>query len=715
MQQYIGVVAILVIASLWSGFVWILINKDGNDLKNRLKKYIIKSFGFFCFIYYFLMSAMKYLLGYQKENLFESFWDIETATYTHYGAVLAIIGVIFPILFHMIFKGKEWQIIKFFDSVMFLLLFFAYLVVRKINNPIYCITFIAATMLTLFSLYYILKNDIVCINKNNWKSAVKQMIQFVLYWIVTIVIYTPNELYLNNSSDFPISYWYFLGKLMIGSLILFTISIIGALLFFTKKQLSFFCTLLFALLTIGYIQGMLLNGEMILLDGTTQAWSIQKQIVNLLIWIIFVGVILFLFFWKEEKTKKVIGLLSVYLVLIQVVSLGVLILTTDTSEEKKELALTRDGLLEVGDNNNVIVFVLDKFDGLIIDEILEEDATFINQLHDFTYYRNATSAYAPTSHGVPFLLTGSKWEKGTALEDWWEYAYEGDTLLSSLAEKNYDISVYTDSYLVSESMKDIISNYEEGVERTCELQDILDLMMQCSKYKMAPFVLKNYYQYDTSDITLLTADDFVYNAENDLPFYNSLMEQGLSIASKDGKNGTFKFIHMQGAHPPYTMTEDFQYIEYDARRDIHIGNKVSQAKGALKIVYEYLRQMQELGTYDDATIVITTDHGYVEWLCDEDGNMIRTSIPIIFVKEPQNKHESIVVSEAPVCHQDVITTIMENVGINTGERKCSEIAEDEERVRTFIYYTKGSAKFEVEGNVRDLDSWKMLYSTVGEE
>ena len=163
-------------------------------------------------------------------------------------------------------------------------------------------------------------------------------------------------------------------------------------------------------------------------------------------------------------------------------------------------------------------------------------------------------------------------------------------------------------------MKDIVSNYEDNVQRTCNMWDLFSVMTQASRYRMAPFIAKNYYQYDSSDIELLVVNDKITNIENDLPFYNKLIREGLCVSEDTEMQSAFRFIHMHGAPPPYIMTEDFQYLEYDARRDDGWGSGVSQAKGALKIVYEYIEQLKGLGKYDDATIIITADHGYTERL-----------------------------------------------------------------------------------------------------
>lgn len=718
MQQNTGVLLMLVICSLIPSAICIAVNTDEKTIANRYKEQAAKVIAFFFSINYFLMSAMKLYLGYKTENLFESFWNIQGRTYINYGLVLAVIGVVIPICMRFIFNSVAWKIIKFFDSTMFVILFLAYFFVRKINNTVYCTVFILAFIITIVSLWRILKMDVIAVGEREWKKSMLNLLPVVIYWVVTMVIYIPNELYLSNPDDFPMSYWYFFGMLLLGSLIMLLITLVGGRLFLLERHVPVLTTLLFSFLTIGYIQGMFLNGNMTQLDGTVQTWPMQKKVINLLIWLVLLVIICGLRYWKKEKADKIIRLVSVYLILIQVVSLGVVILTSNEKGDKKEVALTTEGLLEIGKENNVVVFVLDKFDGTIMDEILGEDSEFLEPLHDFTYYRNATSAYSPTGLGLPYLLTGTEWIEGMSMGEWFDYAYEGDTLLNAISEQNYDIGLYTITSMVSKSVMDKVSNYKAGVERKCGLQDTLDLMTQCSKYRMAPFVLKNYYQYDSSDIALLTDNGTVWTAENDYPFYKSLVEQGLQVVENKDANGTFKFIHMHGAHPPYILTEDFQHIPYDARRNDGYGtDKLSQAKAAMKIVYEYIRQMKELGKYNDALIIITADHGYTDDLHDETGKIIKTSFPIIFIKEPDDENVEIKISEAPVCTADLMPTIKKNIGIDVKEKTCSEIEEGEERIRNFIARGSGvdADAYEINGNVRELDSWEYLYSISAED
>ena len=121
--------------------------------------------------------------------------------------------------------------------------------------------------------------------------------------------------------------------------------------------------------------------------------------------------------------------------------------------------------------------------------------------------------------------------------------------------------------------------------------------------------------------------------------------------------------------------------------------------------------MKQLGKYDDAMIVITADHGSLEHLVDEQGNTVQATIPILFVKEPQEQNEELVISEAPVCHADIIPTIRKNMGMSITEKTLSEYVEGEERIRTFkLVDTNTYERWQVSGNVREYDSWQFIKS-----
>jgi hypothetical protein len=481
-----------------------------------------------------------------------------------------------------------------------------------------------------------------------------------------------------------------------------------------SRHLNIFKVILFIGILVGYIQGMFLNGDMGILDGNKKTFGETKVIVNAVIWVSITIAILLFYHFKSKLAQKTVVVISLWLVLTQIVSLGVLIIQNDTSS-KKEMALTTDGILEVSGGDNIIMFVLDTFDERRIDDIMESDEGFFAPLKDFIYYDNATSEFMPTYNSIPFLLTGTDYIEDDN-SNYVSYAYSEDSMIEKLYESGYDIGVYTEKNYVAEDMVSIISNYKDNVKRTCSTYDLYILMTQCSKYKMAPFAFKNYFLYDTSDVTLLVADEGIANVDNDMPLYNNLVKNGLTVNGDMDKS--FRFIHMKGAHPPFTMSEEFQYTKFDSRRDsdddysnFYYSKErgVSQAKGALKIVFEYISQLKEVGKYDDAMIVITADHGYIDSISDADGNIVGYSSPILFVKYPNSVSDNLSIDNAPVCHADLINTLEQAAGCGV-DKTLSDYNENDKRIRfmkvCFDDYT--CVKYQIVGNVKDLNSWSLL-------
>ena len=95
---------------------------------------------------------------------------------------------------------------------------------------------------------------------------------------------------------------------------------------------------------------------------------------------------------------------------------------------------------------------------------------------------------------------------------------------------------------------------------------------------------------------------------------------------------------------------------------------------------EYLTQLKELGLYDDASIIITADHG------DKENNMQ----VIYFIKQPGETHEKMQSSEAPISHDDFPGTLLQLMGCAADDYDFTTIfdfTEDDERERTVMVNT----------------------------
>ena len=98
----------------------------------------------------------------------------------------------------------------------------------------------------------------------------------------------------------------------------------------------------------------------------------------------------------------------------------------------------------------------------------------------------------------------------------------------------------------------------------------------------------------------------------------------------------------------------------------------------LNIFNEYIRQMKELGIYDDSVIMITADHG---------DHAKPDDMPIWYIKKAGAHGDKMGYCSAPVHHSDYLATCLNALGLSEqGDeeifgRAVFDIAEDEKRER----------------------------------
>lgn len=312
-------------------------------------------------------------------------------------------------------------------------------------------------------------------------------------------------------------------------------------------------------------------------------------------------------------------------------------LTHTNLVSQTETALTEDGLYTVSSKNNVIVFVLDTYDQTLLNTVLRQNPDLLSEMTGFTEFQNCTGAMIPTRFAVPYLLTGELPRVGEDSATYLAERYERGTFLQDAKDAGYSIGLYTDSLQIGtlpQAEQDAIAattvNMHKVSSSALDFGGTLSAMVQMALYRDAPWVLKSEFWYYTDQIN---GRIVAYNPDadpgervytmNDPRYFGQLRKQGLSIDDSQGQAGSFRFIHLLGAHYPYSLDENGNDLGADN------STKEQQAQGSMRIVSEYLRQLKELGVYDQSTIIITADHG--RWFLTPEP-LTTTSTPIMLVK-----------------------------------------------------------------------------------
>lgn len=711
-SAYIGTTALCVLPGVLSCIIHLYLSKKQSRAVNPGRITV-----FYSAIFYGFLSAVKMILDGGTATLPESFQDIVPATYLHYMAPILCLAVLLPVLAHLLFRKLDLsRFMSLTDSLMFAVLALGFVISNRICHYFYVGTMLACILAALaVTLRY--RGEISYISRNSLRQRIQYAVPATLFYVVTVILSLPETLFLNNRGEIPFAPLSFTKALLIGSFVYFCIIAGAGILLLTQRQLEWFYTALFALTFAGYLQNMFFNGHMVSMDGKMQSWESAQVLGNALVWILLIACILLLKARLSINVGKIYRIICTYLSLVQIAALGFLAVSSflnpkEPGDSSDEWILSTEKSLELHPDHNVLVFVLDWYDGQILEQILEQEPGFLAPLDGFTYYSNATSLYAFTEWSLPYLLTAVQWQYDMDKDEYREYAFQNSDLLPSMNEAGYDVGIYTDLKYIGSNATDQICNYILS-EQYCRVWDTVSQMIKCSKYQLAPLGLKNLYWYTTDEIVALesTKTNAPWITYNDVPFWTDITGNGLTVAPNPNSQGSFRFYHMYGAHEPYLMTENCTETKH--------GQMIPQAMGSMKIVYEYINQLKSLGLYDNATIIITADHGqnytYDPLRADflPDMGLQTTSYPILLVKNAGETREGVSESKAPVSHTELIATIANAIGIQTAGKygeTLEDIEETAQRERVFTYMRNDMpyVKSVINGDAENPNDWSVV-------
>lgn len=538
----------------------------------------------------------------------------------------------------------------------------------------------------------------------NWKLVLFPL----LTWTISTLIYIPIELYTANPGDFQFDFSHYVFVLTVGMLMIVLCSVVTSFLLLSKKQAKFLYSILFSVVFMGYVQGMFLNKNMGILTGDSQVWETKTVVINSIIWLVVILALVFILM-KNDKVTTIVTAVSIYLCMVQMVAVVFLIFTGNTNSNAKFKAFTDKGSLEISQGNNVIVLLLDRFDIEFLENAMNINSEIAEELKDFSYYPNATCEFSRTSNAIPYLLTGTSRPRNMSEQEYTEYAYSESDFLTQIQNAGYKIGLYTNEDLVPEKYRAVAENNDDDIKKQCGFFSTISTMMECSKYRMAPLCFKDYYYYYTSVISDLIDNKEIWNIDDDYPFYEKLMKKGLSISEDTDSKGKFYFYHMFGTHGPTNLSEDMRPVESGSV------SMEEQTQASMNIVLEYLKQLKEIGRYEDATIIITADHGVqLDAQYYKENNVVdRTTNPVILIKESKENHDKMVVNEKPVSQSSFIPTVLEalDISYNGSDKVFDDVIEKDNSERTYESVCGDEIDiFAIKGDARIKENWELIYS-----
>lgn len=244
-------------------------------------------------------------------------------------------------------------------------------------------------------------------------------------------------------------------------------------------------------------------------------------------------------------------------------------------------------LPQIGRSKNVIILVVDMFQGYFVGNYLDKNPALAAKLDGFTYFDNAASVGPFTTVSTRYLLTGVSphGETGSTRE-----INQHDNLLADSVRNGYrtnyvsitvpvtlpGVRVYDASTSLTDKKKDYLKFAYASVKRFYPGQLLPQIGPPLELGWVSKTTAKESFQWFTDKLA------YAHDVEKTFHYYHNIM-----------------------THQPIRFTATGAYNKNLTPDDLY-----GEIGLALSGVGELIEKLKMIGKYDDTTIIITGDHGY---------------------------------------------------------------------------------------------------------
>lgn len=461
-----------------------------------------------------------------------------------------------------------------------------------------------------------------------------------------VFLYSPLETYFTNVQEFWFDFSILFPPMLLTFVLLLGISVFS-LYVLKRKFMRVYNIIILAGLDVficTYVQGNFFANSLPILNGQWIEWNDypEERIKCIILWIVVVGITIFLSkFIKMSQWYKVIKVISVCMTLMFLITLATLAFTKDGLKRKANVSVTTDELFTMSEDTNYIVFCLDAVSAYDFNVISEKHPEWQDYFEDFSFYTNVFGVYPCTRYTVPYFFGGELYEGQESYKDWQLKSYLDSNLLSKFRENDYKVGIYiADEMLPKDERMVQFSNIIDNAYGVNDYWDFIRWNIQISGFKYAPFDLKRICFVDPGAFNglKLLPDGYESYTGKDDDVYELIKSE--SIEKTDDK--IFKYIHIDGAHPPFRFDENVDKKDNATYE--------SSIEASITITKAYLDKLKENDVYDNSVIIVLSDHGWDTG--ENEDHILRQQTPILFVKGIGEKHE-LRISEAPISYVDM--------------------------------------------------------------
>lgn len=520
--------------------------------------------------------------------------------------------------------------------------------------------------------FFLIKEYIYLFNNNKHNKNEIVLFELTIIFVgYVIYVYLPSIIFFNYYNEFMFSY-----KVLLYSLIPHFLMLLLAcniiFLVFPKAIFRLIYKLGVGICLFIYFQYIFFNKNLNEFNGSKYIWKndILNSLLDLLIIII---CILLPYIWdwysKKENLKKYIMIIW-FLLIIQLTDMTVNIIKAPSDAFSNTVyKYSAEEQYVVSGDGNVIILILDAVDNMYIEDILDTNPELFDDFNDFTLYMNTCSVYDKTYESTNQMFSGY------CLGD--DYNGCTDEFYSRIKDNGYIVNMYNFTYdarfpdITKYIDNRILLNLNDNNNCTIKYDMIYNDFLDLSLFQILPNVTKN-----VIDTTALNFN-YIYanNVDDSVVAKNEAFGRDMKFSLSSKENKYIKVYHINGAHMP---------CDY-----------MTETKTCIGVCSELVKQLKEIGAYDNSTIIFMADHG----LHDDDSyfSYPTAGTPMFMIKEPLKTSNKITISNAPIYYEDFLPTLLVNMKLyeDNDEKMFGnsiyDISEDMDRER--IWFDKEGRKY----------------------
>lgn len=493
----------------------------------------------------------------------------------------------------------------------------------------------------------------------------------------SLLVFGPLSLYVTGNDEMWFSFRSLLLPVTIVSLTCFVI--ITLVLSLSRGVIhKGLCCLVFGIALGLYIQCGYFNisyGSGVL-DGSQIAWKDYTTYgaIDSAMWAACLALPFALYMVFKHSWRHILMVAAAFIMVLQIGGLAINIYQNQSTLDKLSHEVTTEGMYELSDDENTLVFVLSSVDNSYYQAYKKDHPEVTEALGGFTEYDSTLATGAGSMVSFPSMITGEIFKKETRYTDFIDDTWNRYNVFDLLTRSGVDTRVYADDMYFGNGAVRKVDNVVDRAQDASSYTTITATMYRYTMYNAMPHYLKRFFWMSLSKYSAYKSN-ITYDTYTDAQFFSEYDEHGGFTYTGDYDRAV-RIYNLSGAKEPYRLNAKGERVKDGT-------SLTEQVEGEFCYVLRMIDDLKASGHYDNARIIITADNGDVAY----------GQNPMLLYKE-KGENEDYAVSSAPVSLFDLPATLASTVSEDYDDFGSGISFQDARRApwnrRRFFYRNAGS-------------------------